>query len=829
VIRLALTGLLVLSVSACATRPEKDLQSLYESATVQLWNGALTDALRLTDQGTTRSATEARPVWLWKFKLLTAEIHLVDREVPKAQAILDQAPPAGDDFKWVAARRRYLQGQLAVRNNTLPEALAILDEATRDADDSSEADVALDVGIMRGQVLMRLRRWAEAEAVLDEVVEQSRKRGDRYHEAVALVNMGTGQMERNRFDHALQYYERVISFQDLSTRMIHALALTNAGSCYHKLGEIDRAIAVQKRAVASHERPGRPRVYYARALGELGTTYLVKGDTANAIAYLRRAMDAGKETNLTLDVANWATNLTLARIRQKDWRLAEEADNEARRLGGSRTDLAAYHASNSAEIALGLGRRDEAGRLFRESLALANRRPTLEWAAYEGLGRLAIAEQKPAQAERHLAAALEIIEQTQSELLKADYRLSFLTRLLGLYAEYVDLLVEQGEAERALAIADSSRGRVLAERQNVSAPTRVTPVDLRRTAAQLDAALLFYWLGDRSYAWQITKDRIRLVPLALTASQVEALVTSYQQSIVTSLADPVNSASSPGDEIYAKLIAPVADGIPAGSRVVIVPDRALTRINFESLPVPGPKRHYWIEDVEVAIAPSLGMLSALTPVQGRTQKARPRADSVLLIGDPVSNDPSFPQLRYASAEMTAVSKAFAGRTAVYRADQATPARYRDAMPDQFGVVHFTAHAAANAESPLDSAVILSKDGSGYKLYARDVAEQPLSADLVTISACRSAGERTYAGEGLVGFAWAFLRAGAQRVIAGLWDVDDRSTADLMGHVYAEIAQGRSPSTALRTAKLAMIARGGAASKPYYWAPFQLFIGSRVVP
>jgi CHAT domain-containing protein len=67
------------------------------------------------------------------------------------------------------------------------------------------------------------------------------------------------------------------------------------------------------------------------------------------------------------------------------------------------------------------------------------------------------------------------------------------------------------------------------------------------------------------------------------------------------------------------------------------------------------------------------------------------------------------------------------------------------------------------------------------------------------------------------------------VVAGLWDVDDRSTADLMGHVYAEIAQGHTPSAALRHAKLAMIAAGGAAAKPYYWAPFQLFIGSRVVP
>jgi CHAT domain-containing protein len=166
---------------------------------------------------------------------------------------------------------------------------------------------------------------------------------------------------------------------------------------------------------------------------------------------------------------------------------------------------------------------------------------------------------------------------------------------------------------------------------------------------------------------------------------------------------------------------------------------------------------------------------------------------------------------------------------VCRADRATPASYLDSQPARFDIVHFTAHADANIESPLDSAVILSKGATGYKLYARDVADHQLTADLVTISACRSAGERTYAGEGLVGFAWAFLRAGAKRVIAGLWDVDDRSTADLMGHVYSEIAAGSTPGAALRTAKLQMINSGGAASKPYYWAPFQIFIGSRVIP
>src|ERR1700676_5107162 len=126
------------------------------------------------------------------------------------------------------------------------------------------------------------------------------------------------------------------------------------------------------------------------------------------------------------------------------------------------------------------------------------------------------------------------------------------------------------------------------------------------------------------------------------------------------------------------------------------------------------------------------------------------------------------------------------RVTVYDGDRASPAAYRDAHPERFAFLHFTAHAAANFESPLDSAVILSGPENAFKLYARDVADQPLRAELVTVSACRSAGEHAYSGEGLVGFAWAFLHAGARRVIAGLWDVDDESTAALMNQLYAGI-------------------------------------------
>jgi CHAT domain-containing protein len=159
---------------------------------------------------------------------------------------------------------------------------------------------------------------------------------------------------------------------------------------------------------------------------------------------------------------------------------------------------------------------------------------------------------------------------------------------------------------------------------------------------------------------------------------------------------------------------------------------------------------------------------------------------------------------------------------VYQDSDATPAAYRDAPLDRFSMVHFTAHATANRESPLESSVVLSGPDTAYKLYARDVADTPLNAELVTVSACRGAGERTFSGEGLVGFAWGFLRAGARRVIAGLWDVDDRSTARLMDELYSGLQAGRTPARSLREAKLALIREGGQPASPYYWGPFELF-------
>ena len=821
-IRLALAALLLLSSAVCAPRRETRLQQIYDSGTSHLWRGELSDASKRVDEGA-GAMGDPQSVWAWKFKLLSIEIKLVGRDVPDAAKALGEPPPRAAGFEWIAAKHRYLRGQLALLQGKPADATMLLDEAMQLADRVSADDVALDTGALKGQALMVQRRFGEAESILERTIARAQQRHDHYHEAVALVNMGTGNLLRDRFDQALQYFERVLAYKDLEPQLLYAVALSNSGICYYRLGQMDRAIDVQRRAVASHDAPGRPRVFHERALGELGNTYLVSGDVDSGIKYLTQATDVAKASGLKADAARWAANLSVAYLRRQQWTLAEQANVESRQLAENDAELSGNRTLSDAEIAFGRTRFDEATRLFKQTLAGSERRPSLQWSAHEGLARMAVARKQTKEAEREYAAALDVIERTRSELLKADYRLSFLTRLINFYQQYVDLLVDQGEADRALAIADSSRGRVLAERQGINAPARATPAALRRSAADLDAALLFYWIGEsRSYVWCVTADRIRLVPLSLNTSQLGALVRAHQQSILSSISNPIAASSSPGDELYTALVAPVAPWIQKRKRVVIAPDGALSTLNFETLPLPGRSRHYWIEDVEIAIAPALGVLDR--------PAATDRANrAVLLIGDAVSADAKYPALRYAGAEMKAIASAFSDRASVYRADQATPARYLESQPGRFDIVHFTAHADANIESPLDSSVILSRGTTGYKLYARDVADRHLTADLVTISACRSAGERTYAGEGLVGFAWAFLRAGAKRVVAGLWDVDDRSTAELMGKMYAAMASGSSPGTALRDAKLAMIKAGGALSKPYYWAPFQLFIGSRVVP
>jgi len=257
-------------------------------------------------------------------------------------------------------------------------------------------------------------------------------------------------------------------------------------------------------------------------------------------------------------------------------------------------------------------------------------------------------------------------------------------------------------------------------------------------------------------------------------------------------------------------------------KVFIIPDGSLNTLNFETLLVPGTTPRYWIEDVTITDASSLRLLAA-------SRTAHKQADSLLLFGNAIAPNPDYPELRKAADEMTTIGQHFPQKQQqTFARDQATPAAYLASKPEQYSYIHFVAHGTASRMSPLDSAIVLSRSTAqedSFKLYARDIIHHPLHADLVTISTCYGAGSRAYSGEGLVGLSWAFLRAGAHNVIGALWEVSDISTPKLMDELYRELENGKTPETALRMAKLTLLRSGAAYSKPFYWAPFQLYTGS----
>jgi CHAT domain-containing protein len=94
--------------------------------------------------------------------------------------------------------------------------------------------------------------------------------------------------------------------------------------------------------------------------------------------------------------------------------------------------------------------------------------------------------------------------------------------------------------------------------------------------------------------------------------------------------------------------------------------------------------------------------------------------------------------------------------------------------------------------------------------------------LVVLSACQTALGKEIKGEGLIGLTRGFMYAGAARVVASLWKVDDEATAELMKRFYQKMlgAEKLRPAAALRDAQVSMWEEKRWQS-PYYWAAFVL--------
>ncbi len=158
--------------------------------------------------------------------------------------------------------------------------------------------------------------------------------------------------------------------------------------------------------------------------------------------------------------------------------------------------------------------------------------------------------------------------------------------------------------------------------------------------------------------------------------------------------------------------------------------------------------------------------------------------------------------------------------------QASRATAMSAELANYRIIHFATHGLLNSEHPELSGLALSlfdesgKEQNGF-LRMHEIYNLNLPAEIVVLSACQTGLGKEIKGEGLVGLTRGFMYAGAERVVASLWQVDDLATAELMERFYrGMLKDGLRPAAALRLAQIEMM-KQKRWSPPYFWAGFVL--------
>lgn len=804
----------LLILAGCGTSPDAH----YRNGRLLLKQGKKTEAMREAEAG-----MRAEPSW--RFRILEADILLALPDTNAAKKMLAFPQPPSDPES--LARLRMDQSMLESMASHYSSAEALLEQATQFARPLGLPLLDALIENRMGLVQLAQGRMAEGEQSFRHVIEVTSAWHDPYLEATAMSNLGLMFLKAFQLEEATYWFEKSrVMFQQLGLTDYYYITLGNLGSCYQQLGDFDQALAKYQEA-ETHARLTGDTYSEQHWLGNSGEVLSDRGDLQRAAEKFRQALALAKsrdkdERDLT---GWWYYNLATLSIEVGDYAAAEGYNREALRLKQAIANHSDYYPRvNEAIIAA--ARKDlRAEGLYRGLIAEYHEGldPGQMLEARAGLAALLAEKGEFDQADAQFRAALAHLESRRTALARDDNRMTYLAKLIRFYDRYINFLVDRKQVERALEVAESSRARVLDERLEAKSEHAVVSASrLRELARSSHAVFLSYWLGkDRSFLWSVTADGIAMEILP-PESQITPLVAGYR-SFIENLRDPLQSEYPAGQKLSEILLRPVRSVIASASRVVLVPDRSLYSLNFETLPDPEDSKKYVIERTVLEVAPSLNMLAARRP------PAAP-ADSLLLIGNPDQVIEEYPRLPFAGSEIEAISKAVSlEKETVIEGAYAYPSAYRDAKPAQYSWIHFAAHAAANPTSPLDSALILSRGVSpqdtAYQLSAREVMTVPLNASLVTLSACRSAGARTYSGEGQVGLSWAFLRAGSRSVVAGLWDVTDRSTAALMADFYDQLAQNAEPMAALRHAKLTLLHGGKAYRKPFYWGPFQLYAGT----
>ena len=745
---------------------------------------------------------------VWEMRLLYSEVLTGLSKYDTAAAVLDPKPPQRLAHSPIAIRRLSNQAVLAYRTSAPDAAQKLMNESESLARRYHKNELARVLAV-RANIESARHEDAAAERHAHEAILLSRKNKDPRMQMNALGALARTYTFQGRYDEAIDAGRSALALanQIQSTSKIQKIS-GNLAWAYILLGDFDTATDYLTKAIPVAE---KNQEYFDLGswLDNRGKIAMYRRDFRTAIGYFQQSTALARRVGL-VNLAEFIANSADALLELGDLEGARKANEEARSIISPKDEqLQLRSLLIDARIDAKSGQTNSAIAKGRRVIAAAS--AALRWEAEARLAQFLIIAKRRTEAGEQFRRAIETAAEVRGKVKDEELRLPFGALIREINEQYVDFLLGNRRTDEALAVVEGSRTQTLDDALGRGAEPR--SIDPRQIAADRDAVILSYWLTpQRSYVWTITAKEIEVTPLPAAAA-IESAIDTYSQKM---LSLRTGNASMPdGMALFTMLVQPVAKRLPRGKRVIIVPDGRLHAFNMETLVVPSTRR-YWIESVTIEMAGSLGLLAG-----SRTVRA---SQSVLLVGD-APPAAGFPRLSNAEREMALVSGHFPHACTALKGAEATPRRYRNAGAGRYGYIHFVAHAIAPRLQPLDSAVILAPHDGSYKLYARDILKQPLHARLVTISSCQGAGARTYAGEGLVGLAWAFLHAGARQVIAALWNVNDDATPQLMDHLYDGIRRGNDPAAALRNAKLSLIHGDNVYRYPKYWAPFVIYSGS----
>ena len=369
--------------------------------------------------------------------------------------------------------------------------------------------------------------------------------------------------------------------------------------------------------------------------------------------------------------------------------------------------------------------------------------------------------------------------------------------------ERVERLRQQAQSHEG-ALLRALRELPAQEREN--ATLEAPDFSLAKLQAVLPAETTlveYYSTGDRVVAAVVTPDSIKLTPITVVSRVTNLLhLLRFQFSkfrmgstYTERFAQPLFRATLAHLEaLYAELIAPIREQLRA-KHLIFVPHGPLHFLPFHAL---RSGDEYLCDHYTVSYAPSATVFALCE------QKPASNNQNSLVLGIPDDRAPHILGEVQSVASLLPHTELFVGK-------QATAQLLREKGPE-CGLLHIATHGVYRQDNPMFSGIKL---GDGY-LNLYDLYQMRLGARLVTLGGCATGMNFVAAGDDLLGLQRGLFCAGATSLLLSLWDVHDRSTAELMEQFYRGFMQSGDPAGSLRAAMLHLREQN---PHPYYWAPF----------